>query len=61
MAAETGVPDVRELYDRAACGLLVTAADGTIVEDASTLAVGDDVAIAFSRGTAGANIKKLRR
>ena len=31
MAAETGVPDARELYDRAACGLLVTAADGTIV------------------------------
>jgi len=31
MAARTGVQDVRELYDRAACGLLVTAADGTIV------------------------------
>jgi len=31
VAAETGVPDARELYDRAACGLLVTAADGTIV------------------------------
>jgi len=31
MAARTGVADVRELYDRAACGLLVTAADGTIV------------------------------
>jgi phosphoserine phosphatase RsbU/P len=31
MAAETGVPDAAELYDRAACGLLVTAADGTIL------------------------------
>jgi len=31
MAAETGVPDAAELYDRAACGLLATAVDGTIL------------------------------
>lgn len=30
MAAETGLPPLAELYDFAACGLLVTDADGTI-------------------------------
>ena len=37
---------------------IVTAANGAIVEDASTLAVGDDVDIAFARGTAGAKINR---
>ncbi|MEO8676440.1 MAG: exodeoxyribonuclease VII large subunit, partial [Casimicrobiaceae bacterium] len=37
---------------------IVTAAGGAIVEDASKLAVGDDVDIAFARGNASATIKK---
>ena len=37
---------------------IVSAADGAIVEDASTLHVGDDVDIAFARGNAGATIRK---
>ena len=38
---------------------IVSAADGAIVEDASTLHIGDDVAIAFARGNAGATIRKV--
>ena len=38
---------------------IVSAADGAIVEDASTLHVGDDVDIAFARGNAGATIRKI--
>ena len=38
---------------------IVTAGDGAIVENASRLAIGDDVDIAFARGSAGATIKKL--
>ena len=38
---------------------IVTAKDGAIVKDASTLAVGDDVELAFARGTAGATIKRV--
>jgi len=38
---------------------IVSAVDGTIVEDASTLTVGDDVDIALARGNAGATIKRL--
>ena len=39
---------------------IVAAADGAIVEDAAKLAVGDDVDIAFARGSAGATIRKVR-
>jgi exodeoxyribonuclease VII large subunit len=38
---------------------IVTAADGTIVEDASTLTVGDDVEIALARGNAAAKIRSV--
>jgi exodeoxyribonuclease VII large subunit len=38
---------------------IVTAGDGAIVQDAATLAVGDDIDIAFARGTAGAKISKV--
>ncbi len=38
---------------------IVTAGDGAIVQDAATLAIGDDVDIAFARGTAGAKISKV--
>ncbi|MEO8306089.1 MAG: exodeoxyribonuclease VII large subunit [Betaproteobacteria bacterium] len=37
---------------------IVTTAGGVIVDDASRLAVGDDVALAFARGTAGATIRR---
>ena len=37
---------------------IVTTADGEIVEDAARLDVGDDVALAFARGTAGAQITR---
>jgi exodeoxyribonuclease VII large subunit len=39
---------------------MVTAADGAIVEDASKLAVGDDVSLTLARGTAGATITRSR-
>jgi exodeoxyribonuclease VII large subunit len=35
---------------------IVTAADGTIVQDSAALAIGEDVALAFARGSAGAKI-----
>jgi len=38
---------------------IVSAADGAIVEDASTLKTGDNVDIAFARGSAGATIKRI--
>jgi len=38
---------------------IVTGTDGAIVEDAGTLTVGDDVALAFAHGTAGAKITKI--
>ena len=38
---------------------IVSAVDGVIVEDASTLHVGDDVDIAFAHGNAGATIRKI--
>ena len=38
---------------------IVSANDGAIVEDASTLAIGDDVNIAFARGSAAAKINKV--
>ena len=38
---------------------IVSAADGAIVEDASTLHIGDEVTIAFARGNAGATIRKV--
>ena len=38
---------------------IVAAKDGAIVEDAARLAVGDDVELAFARGTAGATIKRV--
>jgi exodeoxyribonuclease VII large subunit len=38
---------------------IVTAKDGAIVEDAARLAIGDDVELAFARGTAGATIKRV--
>ena len=38
---------------------IVTAKDGAIVEDASTLAIGDAVDLAFARGRAGATIDKV--
>jgi exodeoxyribonuclease VII large subunit len=37
---------------------IVTTADGSIVDDASRLNVGDDVALAFARGTAGAKVNR---
>ena len=37
---------------------IVTTADGAIVDDAAKLAVGDDVALAFARGSAGAKITR---
>jgi exodeoxyribonuclease VII large subunit len=37
---------------------IVTAADGAIVDDAQRLAVGDDVALTFARGGAGAKITR---
>ena len=37
---------------------IVTTAEGTIVDDASRLAVGDEVALAFARGSAGAKITR---
>jgi exodeoxyribonuclease VII large subunit len=37
---------------------IVTAADGAIVRDAASLAVGDDVGIALARGSVGAKITK---
>ncbi len=37
---------------------IVTTADGAIVHDAATLAVGDDVALAFARGRADARITR---
>ncbi len=37
---------------------IVTTADGAIVDDASRLAVGDEVALAFARGSAGAKITR---
>jgi exodeoxyribonuclease VII large subunit len=37
---------------------IVTTADGEIVDDAARLDVGDDVALAFARGTAGAQITR---
>ena len=37
---------------------IVTTAGGAIVDDASLLTVGDDVALAFARGTAGATIRR---
>ncbi len=39
---------------------MVTAADGAIVEDASKLAIGDDVSLTLARGTAGATITRSR-
>jgi exodeoxyribonuclease VII large subunit len=38
---------------------IVTTKDGTIVEDAAALAIGDDVELALARGTAGATIKRV--
>ncbi len=38
---------------------IVTAGDGEIVEDAARLTIGDDVELAFARGTAGATIKRV--
>ena len=38
---------------------IVSAVDGAIIEDASTLHVGDDVDIAFAHGNAGATIRKI--
>ena len=38
---------------------IVTARGGEIVEDAARLAIGDDVELAFARGTAGATIKRV--
>ena len=38
---------------------IVSANDGAIVEDATTLAIDDDVNIAFARGNAAAKIKKV--
>ena len=40
---------------------IVTAADGTIVQDAARLAAGDDVALTFARGRAGATIDSVER
>jgi exodeoxyribonuclease VII large subunit len=40
---------------------IVTAADGAIVQDAASLAVGDDVGIALARGAADAKVTRLRR
>jgi exodeoxyribonuclease VII large subunit len=40
---------------------IVTSADGAIVQDASGLAVGDGVDLAFARGRAGATIVKIDR
>jgi exodeoxyribonuclease VII large subunit len=37
---------------------IVTARDGAIVEDAAALAIGDEVELAFARGTAGAKIQR---
>jgi exodeoxyribonuclease VII large subunit len=37
---------------------IVTAADGTIVLDAERLAIGEEVALAFARGRAGAKITR---
>jgi hypothetical protein len=39
---------------------IVTTAEGNIVYDAATLNVGDDVEVAFARGTAGANIRRRK-
>ena len=38
---------------------IVSANDGAIVEDASTLTIGDDVNIAFARGNAAAKINEV--
>ena len=38
---------------------IVTANDGTIVEDAKALAIGDDDELAFARGTPGATIRRV--
>jgi exodeoxyribonuclease VII large subunit len=40
---------------------IVTTAQGAIVQDAGEIAVGDDVALAFARGSAGAKISKVER
>jgi exonuclease VII large subunit len=37
---------------------IVTNAEGSIVYDAATLDIGDDVALAFARGDAGARITR---
>jgi exodeoxyribonuclease VII large subunit len=37
---------------------IVTTADGAIVHDAERLAIGEDVGLAFARGTAGARITR---
>ena len=45
-----------------ACGVrgyaIVTTGDGEVVHDAAMLAVGDNVALAFARGGAGAKITR---
>ena len=37
---------------------IVTTADGAIVDTSARLAVGDDIALEFARGTAGAKITR---
>jgi exodeoxyribonuclease VII large subunit len=37
---------------------IVTARDGTIVQDSAGVAIGEEVAIAFARGSAGAKITR---